>query len=174
MNLDDDLTLAEFQEAVYALAKEQGFYEGETPLVDNFKHLAGEVIEAAFARADAFASYDEVGLEFADIMILALSMAAHMGINMEDFLKRKHEINKSRGHLHEEKSKIKEMTDKNGLSEPFLTKAKSATFTERETFLCAKEMATNLKKTSKRLGISRGDLIRHFIKEGLNLINKKN
>ena len=92
------MDISNFQKLVYENACEKGFYDKPVSAPAGIALLHSEVSEALDAwnrgEDDAFAE------ELADVVILALSLAAHYGIDMRYELIRKHMKNLERPFRH--------------------------------------------------------------------------
>ena len=79
---------------------------GGPKIRDILKHAAGEVIEAAGARAELYngvTTYEEYGLELADVIICALIAAHEDGVDIEKVVNKKLQINAQRAAMQGDK-----------------------------------------------------------------------
>jgi NTP pyrophosphatase (non-canonical NTP hydrolase) len=99
---DKKLTIAELTEKMHALVKSKGWYEAESKRPQTPRNLAVSLsIEAAeilehFQFTDEIKDREELGGELADAMLYLLQLASVSGIDLEDAVLRKIEVNKMR------------------------------------------------------------------------------
>ncbi|MCC6986227.1 MAG: nucleotide pyrophosphohydrolase [Anaerolineales bacterium] len=97
-----DLTIHELTEAMHALVKSKGWYEIDSKRPQTPRNLAVSLsIEAAeilehFQFTDEIQDRDELGSELADVMLYLLQLASVSGIDLEEAVLRKIEVNKGR------------------------------------------------------------------------------
>ncbi|MBK6646211.1 MAG: nucleotide pyrophosphohydrolase [Anaerolineales bacterium] len=97
-----DLTIHELTEAMHALVKSKGWYETDSKRPQTPRNLAVSLsIEAAeilehFQFTDEIQDRDELGSELADVMLYLLQLASVSGIDLEEAVLRKIEVNKGR------------------------------------------------------------------------------
>lgn len=99
----------EFAKEVHELAKEKGWYEKDRGIPEAIALMHSELSEALedYRRGKMTLTFRESdgkpeGLpsEFADVIIRVLDTCHHLGINIGEVLKIKHEFNKSRPYRH--------------------------------------------------------------------------
>ncbi|MBM4426163.1 MAG: nucleotide pyrophosphohydrolase [Chloroflexi bacterium] len=99
---DKNLTIAELTEQMHALVKSKGWYEADSKRPQTPRNLAVSLsIEAAeilehFQFTDEIKDHEELGSELADVMLYLLQLASVSGIDLEDSVLKKIEINKRR------------------------------------------------------------------------------
>ena len=97
-----ELTIKELTEKMHALVKSKGWYEADSKRPQTPRNLAVSLsIEAAeilehFQFTDEIKDRDELGSELADVMLYLLQLASVSGIDLEDAVLKKIEINKKR------------------------------------------------------------------------------
>ena len=97
-----ELTIKELTEKMHALVKSKGWYEADSKRPQTPRNLAVSLsIEAAeilehFQFTDEIKDRDELGSELADVMLYLLQLASVSGIELEDAVLKKIEINKKR------------------------------------------------------------------------------
>jgi NTP pyrophosphatase (non-canonical NTP hydrolase) len=96
------LTIAELTEQMHALVKSKGWYEADSKRPQTPRNLAVSLsIEAAeilehFQFTDEIKDREELGSELADVMLYLLQLASVSGIDLEDAVLKKIEVNKGR------------------------------------------------------------------------------
>lgn len=99
---DRNLTIADLTEQMHALVKSKGWYEADSKRPQTPRNLAVSLsIEAAeilehFQFTDEIKDREELGSELADVMLYLLQLASVSGIDLEDAVLRKIEVNKGR------------------------------------------------------------------------------
>ena len=99
---DKNLTIADLTEQMHALVKSKGWYEADSKRPQTPRNLAVSLsIEAAeilehFQFTDEIKDREELGSELADVMLYLLQLASVSGIDLEDAVLRKIEVNKGR------------------------------------------------------------------------------
>ena len=97
-----NLTISELTEQMHALVKSKGWYEADSKRQQTPRNLAVSLsIEAAeilehFQFTDEIKDRDELGSELADVMLYLLQLASVSGIDLEDAVLKKIEVNKGR------------------------------------------------------------------------------
>lgn len=97
-----DLTIKELTEQMHALVKSKGWYEANSKRPQTPRNLAVSLsIEAAeilehFQFTDEIKDREELGSELADVMLYLLQLASVSGIDLEDAVLSKIEVNKGR------------------------------------------------------------------------------
>lgn len=97
-----DLTIKELTEQMHALVKSKGWYEANSKRPQTPRNLAVSLsIEAAeilehFQFTEKIRNRDELGSELADVMLYLLQLASVSGIDLEDAVLKKIEVNKGR------------------------------------------------------------------------------
>jgi NTP pyrophosphatase (non-canonical NTP hydrolase) len=92
------MDLANWQDEIHKNAKAHGWWEDERPVPEILALIHSEVSEAL----EAYRNQDQENFaeEMADIVIRCLDAAGGYGIDIEDEIRKKHEINKSRPYRH--------------------------------------------------------------------------
>jgi NTP pyrophosphatase (non-canonical NTP hydrolase) len=96
------VTIAELTEQMHALVKSKGWYEADSKRPQTPRNLAVSLsIEAAeilehFQFTDEIKDREELGSELADVMLYLLQLASVSGIDLEDAVLKKIEVNKGR------------------------------------------------------------------------------
>jgi NTP pyrophosphatase (non-canonical NTP hydrolase) len=99
---DKNLTIAKLTEQMHALVKSKGWYADDSKRPQTPRNLAVSLsIEAAeilehFQFTDEIKDRDELGSELADVMLYLLQLASVSGIDLEDAVLKKIEVNKGR------------------------------------------------------------------------------
>lgn len=99
---DKKLTIAELTEQMHALVKSKGWYEADSKRPQTPRNLAISLsIEAAeilehFQFTDEIKDREELGSELADVMLYLLQLASVSGIDLQDAVLKKIEVNKGR------------------------------------------------------------------------------
>ena len=99
---DKNLTIRELTERMHALVKSKGWYEADSRRPQTPRNLAVSLsIEAAeilehFQFTDEIRDREELGSELADVLLYLLQLASVSGIELEDAVLRKIEVNKGR------------------------------------------------------------------------------
>lgn len=99
---DKRLTITDLTEQMHALVKSKGWYEADSKRPQTPRNLAVSLsIEAAeilehFQFTDEIKDRDELGSELADVMLYLLQLASVSGIDLEDAVLKKIEVNKGR------------------------------------------------------------------------------
>lgn len=99
---DKNMTIADLTEQMHALVKSKGWYEADSKRPQTPRNLAVSLsIEAAeilehFQFTDEIKDREELGSELADVMLYLLQLASVSGIDLEDAVLRKIEVNKGR------------------------------------------------------------------------------
>lgn len=102
MDNNKKLTIAELTEQMHALVKSKGWYEANSKRAQTPRNLAVSLsIEAAeilehFQFTDEIKDREELGSELADVMLYLLQLASVSGIDLEDAVLKKIEVNKGR------------------------------------------------------------------------------
>jgi NTP pyrophosphatase (non-canonical NTP hydrolase) len=97
-----DLTIKELTKQMHALVTSKGWYESDSKRPQTPRNLAVSLsIEAAeilehFQFTDEIKDREELGSELADVMLYLLQLASVSGIDLEDAVLKKIEINKGR------------------------------------------------------------------------------
>lgn len=100
--IEKNLTIKELTEQMHALVKSKGWYETDSKRPQTSRNLAVSLsIEAAeilehFQFTDEIQDRDELGSELADVMLYLLQLASVSGIDLEEAVLRKIEVNKGR------------------------------------------------------------------------------
>ncbi|GAB4498899.1 MAG: nucleotide pyrophosphohydrolase [Anaerolineales bacterium] len=100
--MNRDKTIRELTEQMHALVKSKGWYEADSKRPQTPRNLAVSLsIEAAeilehFQFTDEIRDRDELGSELADVMLYLLQLASVSGIDLEDAVLKKIEVNKER------------------------------------------------------------------------------
>ena len=96
------MTIRELTEEMHKLVKSKGWYEKNSKRPQPPRNLAVSLsIEAAeilehFQFGDEVKDKDELGSELADVMLYLLQLASISGIELEDAVLKKIEVNKTR------------------------------------------------------------------------------
>ncbi len=99
---DKNLTIADLTKRMHALVKSKGWYESDSKRPQTPRNLAVSLsIEAAeilehFQFTDEIKDRGELGSELADVMLYLLQLASVSGIDLEDAVLKKIEVNKTR------------------------------------------------------------------------------
>ncbi len=102
MMSDKNLTIKELTERMHTLVKSKGWYETESKRPQTPRNLAVSLsIEAAeilehFQFTDEIKDRDELGGELADVMLYLLQLASTSGIDLEEAVLKKIEVNQTR------------------------------------------------------------------------------
>ena len=97
-----NLTISELTEQMHALVKSKGWYEADSKRPQTSRNLAVSLsIEAAeilehFQFGDEIKDKDELGSELADVTLYLLQLASVSGIDLEEVVLKKIEVNKTR------------------------------------------------------------------------------
>ena len=106
---DKRLTIKELTEKMHELVKSKGWYEKDSKRPQTPRNLAVSLsIEAAeilehFQFGDEIKDKDELGSELADVTLYLLQLASVSGIDLEEAVLKKIEVNKTRSWDVEEK-----------------------------------------------------------------------
>ena len=107
--------LTDASREVHALAREKGWYDsGQRSIAEHVANIHGEVSElweeyrehgTQHIESRAPGTMKPIGLavELADVIIRAMDMAAHMGVDIGSVIYRKHIYNASRPYRHGDK-----------------------------------------------------------------------
>ncbi len=96
------LTIKELTEQMHELVKSKGWYEKDSKRPQTSRNLAVSLsIEAAeilehFQFGDEIKDKDELGSELADVTLYLLQLASVSGIDLEEAVLKKIEVNKTR------------------------------------------------------------------------------
>ncbi len=96
------LTIKELTEQMHELVKSKGWYEKDSKRPQTPRNLAVSLsIEAAeilehFQFGDEIKNQDELGSELADVTLYLLQLASVSGIDLEEAVLKKIEVNKTR------------------------------------------------------------------------------
>ena len=96
------ITIAELTEKMHELVKSKGWYENDSKRPQTPRNLAVSLsIEAAeilehFQFGDEIKDKDELGSELADVTLYLLQLASVSGIDLEEAVLNKIEVNKTR------------------------------------------------------------------------------
>ncbi len=99
---NNGMTIRELTEEMHKLVKSKGWYEKNSKRPQTPRNLAVSLsIEAAeilehFQFGDEVKDKDELGSELADVMLYLLQLASISGIELEDAVLKKIEVNKTR------------------------------------------------------------------------------
>lgn len=100
LNLPKNITVQELQQYVREMHAERGF---QNSTLENVLMLTEEVGELAKAvrkhekmRTDEKSQIGSVGEEFADVALVLVSIANDLGVNLEEAVREKEEVNKKR------------------------------------------------------------------------------
>ncbi len=99
---DKRLTIRELTEEMHKLVKSKGWYETDSKRPQTPRNLAVSLsIEAAeilehFQFGDEIKDKDELGSELADVTLYLLQLASISGIDLEEAVLKKIEVNKTR------------------------------------------------------------------------------
>ncbi|MCK6568256.1 MAG: nucleotide pyrophosphohydrolase [Anaerolineales bacterium] len=99
---DKRLTISELTGQMHALVRSKGWYEADSKRPQTPRNLAVSLsIEAAeilehFQFTDEINDREELGGELADVLLYLLQLASVSGIDLEDAVLRKIEVNKGR------------------------------------------------------------------------------
>ena len=99
---DKRLTIKELTEQMHELVKSKGWYEKDSKRPQTPRNLAVSLsIEAAeilehFQFGDEIKDKDELGSELADVTLYLLQLASVSGIDLEEVVLKKIEVNKTR------------------------------------------------------------------------------
>ena len=100
--VDKKLTIQEITEMMHELVKSKGWYEQDSKRPQTPRNLAVSLsIEAAeilehFQFGDDIKDKDELGSELADVTLFLLQLASISGIDLEEAVLKKIEVNKTR------------------------------------------------------------------------------
>jgi len=100
--MDESLTIKELTARMHELVKSKGWYEQDSKRPQTPRNLAVSLsIEAAeilehFQFSDEFKNKDELGSELADVTLYLLQLASVSGIDLEEAVLKKIEVNKKR------------------------------------------------------------------------------
>ncbi len=100
--VDKKLTIKELTEMMHELVKSKGWYEQDSKRPQTPRNLAVSLsIEAAeilehFQFGDDIKDKDELGSELADVTLFLLQLASISGIDLEEAVLKKIEVNKTR------------------------------------------------------------------------------
>ena len=97
------LTLNTLRDAIYEDAVAHGLWDEHYQATDCVDFIRGEVIElecAAMDWMDGYIDSSEFRQELADVIIMSLSVAGKLGIDIDAAVRRKMEINKARPWKH--------------------------------------------------------------------------
>ena len=100
--MDNGLTIAELTAQMHELVKSKGWYEADSKRPQTPRNLAVSLsIEAAeilehFQFGDEIKDINELGSELADVTLYLLQLASVSGIDLEEALLKKIEVNKTR------------------------------------------------------------------------------
>lgn len=97
------LTLNTLRDAIYEDAVAHGLWDEHYQATDCVDFIRGEVIElecAAMDWMDGYIDSSEFRQELADVIIMSLSVAGKLGIDIDEAVRRKMEINKARPWKH--------------------------------------------------------------------------
>ncbi|NOT03978.1 MAG: nucleotide pyrophosphohydrolase [Anaerolineales bacterium] len=98
----EKLTIADLTERMHELVKSKGWYEKDTKRPQTPRNLAVSLsIEAAeilehFQFGDEIKDINELGSELADVTLYLLQLASVSGIDLEEVVLKKIEMNKTR------------------------------------------------------------------------------
>jgi NTP pyrophosphatase (non-canonical NTP hydrolase) len=96
------LTIKELTQQMHALVESKGWYDADSKRPQTPRNLAVSLsIEAAeilehFQFTDEIKDREELGGELADVMLYLLQLASVSGIDLEEAVSRKIEVNKGR------------------------------------------------------------------------------
>jgi 8-oxo-dGTP diphosphatase len=96
------MDIKQLTEEMHALVRSKGWYEADSKRPQTPRNLAVSLaIEAAeilehFQFTDEIKDRDELGAELADVTLYLLQLASVSGINLEDAVLKKIEVNKTR------------------------------------------------------------------------------
>jgi 8-oxo-dGTP diphosphatase len=96
------MDIKQLTEEMHALVRSKGWYEANSKRPQTPRNLAVSLaIEAAeilehFQFTDEIKDRDELGAELADVMLYLLQLASVSGIDLEDAVLKKIELNKTR------------------------------------------------------------------------------
>ncbi len=99
---DKRITIKELTEKMHQLVKSKGWYEKDSKRPQTPRNLAVSLsIEAAeilehFQFADEIRDREELGSELADVTLYLLQLASVSGIDLEEAVLKKIEVNKTR------------------------------------------------------------------------------
>ena len=102
IEMSDEATIAKLTTMIHELVKSKGWYEKDSKRPQTPRNLAVSLsIEAAeilehFQFTEEINDKDELGNELADVALYLLQLASVSGIDLEDAILRKIEINKNR------------------------------------------------------------------------------
>jgi NTP pyrophosphatase (non-canonical NTP hydrolase) len=100
--MNKDKTIRELTEEMHALVRSKGWYETDSKRPQTPRNLAVSLsIEAAeilehFQFTDEITDREELGSELADVMLYLLQLASISGVNLEEAVLRKIEVNRGR------------------------------------------------------------------------------
>jgi 8-oxo-dGTP diphosphatase len=99
---DDKLTIADLTERMHELVKSKGWYEKDSKRLQTPRNLAISLsLEAAeilehFQFGEEIKDGDELGSELADVALYLLQLASVSGIDLEQAILKKIDVNKKR------------------------------------------------------------------------------
>ena len=102
-NLAMRTSLNTLRDAIYEDAVAHGLWDEHYQATDCVDFIRGEVIElecAAMDWMDGYIDSSEFRQELADVIIMSLSVAGKLGIDIDEAVRRKMEINKARPWKH--------------------------------------------------------------------------
>ena len=92
------MNIKQWQKELHELAIEKGWWDRERPIPELLCLIHSEVSEALEAYRDGY--QEDLAGELADIAIRLFEMAEALKIDLEYWIKKKHEINKNRPYRH--------------------------------------------------------------------------
>ena len=101
--LEERISLNTLRDAIYEDAVAHGLWDERYPATDCVNLILGEVIElecAAMDWMDGYIDNSEFCQELADVIIMSLSVAVKLGIDIDAAVRSKMEINKGRPWKH--------------------------------------------------------------------------
>ena len=101
--LEKHISLNTLRDAIYEDAVAHGLWDEHYQATDCVDFIRGEVIElecAAMDWMDGYIDSSEFRQELADVIIMSLSVAGKLGIDIDEAVRRKMEINKARPWKH--------------------------------------------------------------------------
>lgn len=93
-------SIKQWQKEVHALAKEKGWHETSREIPELLCLLHSEISEALEAYREKKGYKVPVAEELADVAIRLFDMCEYLGIDLEYYINKKHEINKLRPYRH--------------------------------------------------------------------------
>ena len=94
------MTITELQHEAHKIAVENGWYEEPRPPLELLALIHSEVSECVEAWREPTDRMESVAEELADTIIRILDAAEYWGIDLEQAIHAKMEVNRSRGHRH--------------------------------------------------------------------------